>query len=120
MERVRIGVIGSRFAARLHLESVAKLRGVKADIVAAPRRTATTPRSCAKAFDIPECCDDYRRLLERKDIDCVDLCIPTDLHAAFCVEAARAGKHVTARSPLPAISGRNRWRSWWDSPSARS
>ncbi len=34
MERVRIGMIGSQFAARLHLQSLAKLRGVKADVVA--------------------------------------------------------------------------------------
>src|SRR5512140_896470 len=94
MERVRIGMIGSQFAARLHIASMAKLRGVKADIVAVASPNIDHAAACAKAFGIGEYYDDYRRLLDRTDIDCVDLCIPTDLHATVCVEAARAGKHI--------------------------
>ncbi|MHB8772270.1 MAG: Gfo/Idh/MocA family protein [Syntrophales bacterium] len=108
MERVRIGMIGSQFAARLHLQSMAKLRGVKADVVAVASPNSDHAAACAQAFAIPECCDDYRRLLERKDIDCVDLCIPTDLHAAFCVEAAQAGKHIICEKPLTGYFGKER------------
>ena len=89
-------------------QSLAKLRGVKADVVAVASPNSDHAAACAKAFDIPECCDDYRRLLERKDIDCVDLCIPTDLHAAFCVEAARAGKHIICEKPLTGYFGKER------------
>ena len=108
MERVRIGMIGSQFAARLHLQSLAKLRGVKADVVAVASPNRDHAAACAKAFAIPEYSDDYRRLLERKDIDCVDLCIPTDLHAAFCIEAARAGKHIICEKPLTGYFGKDR------------
>jgi len=108
MERVRIGMIGSRFAARLHLRSMARLRGVKADVVAVASQNLEHAAACARDFAIPEYCDDYRRLLERSDIDCVDLCIPTDLHAAFCVEAARAGKHIICEKPLTGYFGKDR------------
>ncbi len=108
MEQVRIGMIGSQFAARLHLQSLAKLRGVKADVVAVASPNRDHAAACAKAFAIPEYSDDYRRLLERKDIDCVDLCIPTDLHAAFCIEAARAGKHIICEKPLTGYFGKDR------------
>ena len=54
MERVRIGMIGSQFAARLHLQSMAKLRGVKADVVAVASPNSDHAAACAKAFDIPE------------------------------------------------------------------
>jgi len=108
MERVRIGMIGSQFAARLHLQSLAKLRGVKADVVAVASPNTDHAAACAGAFAIPEHCGDYRRLLERTDIDCVDLCVPTDLHASFCVEAARAGKHIICEKPLTGYFGKER------------
>lgn len=108
MDRVRIGMVGSQFAARLHLASLAKLRGVKADIVAVASANIDHAAACARTFGIREYYDDYRRLLERDDIDCVDLCIPTDLHAAFCIEAARAGKHIICEKPLTGYFGKDR------------
>jgi predicted dehydrogenase len=38
--------------------------------------------------------DDYRRLLERKDIDAVLICTPLNLHAQMIIDALEAGKHV--------------------------
>ncbi len=108
MERVRIGMIGSQFAARLHIASMAKLRGVKADIVAVASPNIDHAAAYAKTFGIPDYSDDYRRLLERADIDCIDLCIPTDLHAAFCIEAAQAGKHIICEKPLTGYFGKDR------------
>jgi len=108
MERVRIGIIGSQFAARLHIASLAKLRGVKTDIVAVASANIDHAAACAGTFGIPEYCDDYRRLLDRKDIDIIDLCIPTDLHADFCIEAARAGKHIICEKPLTGYFGKDR------------
>jgi predicted dehydrogenase len=108
MERVRIGIIGSQFAARLHIASLAKLRGVKTDIVAVASPNIEHAAACARTFGIGEYYDDYRRLLERDDIDCVDLCIPTDLHAAFCIEAAQAGKHIICEKPLTGYFGKDR------------
>jgi predicted dehydrogenase len=108
MERVRIGIIGSQFAARLHIAGLAKLRGFKADIVAVASANIDHAAACAGTFGIPEYCDDYRRLLERKDIDVIDLCIPTDLHADFCIEAARAGKHIICEKPLTGYFGKDR------------
>ncbi len=34
------------------------------------------------------------------DVDVVDICTPTDLHAEFTLRAARAGKHVICEKPL--------------------
>jgi predicted dehydrogenase len=33
-------------------------------------------------------------------VDAVDLCLPTDLHAAVAIEALRAGKHVLVEKPM--------------------
>ncbi|HBY63837.1 MAG TPA: hypothetical protein DEH78_28765 [Solibacterales bacterium] len=47
---------------------------------------------------------DYRDALRDKDIDAVDICLPTHLHAPVALEALRAGKHVLVEKPM-ALSG---------------
>ena len=103
MERVKIGMIGSQFAADLHLSSLSKLRGTKVDVVAVASQNKEHADAFAKKFDIPDFYDDYQRILERKDIDVVDLCIPTDLHEEFSIEAAEAEKHIICEKPLDRI-----------------
>jgi predicted dehydrogenase len=43
---------------------------------------------------------DWRRLLERDDVDLVDICTPGDSHAEIAVAALDAGKHVLCEKPL--------------------
>ena len=43
---------------------------------------------------------DWRKLIERKDIDVVDICVPNDLHAEIAIAAAEAGKMVLSEKPL--------------------
>jgi hypothetical protein len=107
MDKTRIGMIGSGFAARLHLNNLAKLRGLKAEVMGISSLD-TDLADVAKRYDIPDYYLDYRRLLERKDIDIIDICVPTDLHAEFCMDAARAGKHVICEKPLTGYFGKDR------------
>src|SRR5918996_6474267 len=46
---------------------------------------------------------DWRALVDRKDIDLIDIASPNDTHAEIAVAAARAGKMVMCEKPL----GRN-------------
>jgi len=43
---------------------------------------------------------DWHRLLERDDIDLVDICTPGHTHAEIAVAALEAGKHVLCEKPL--------------------
>lgn len=43
---------------------------------------------------------DWRRVVERDDVDLVDICTPGDTHAEIAVAALRAGKHVLCEKPL--------------------
>ncbi|MDQ1053908.1 putative dehydrogenase [Arthrobacter sp. SORGH_AS 212] len=43
---------------------------------------------------------DWRRLIERDDIDLIDICTPGDTHAQIAITALEAGKHVLCEKPL--------------------
>ena len=40
------------------------------------------------------CTDDYRELLNMKDIDVVSICTPNDQHEEMAIAALKAGKRV--------------------------
>ena len=108
MDLLRIGIVGAQFAAHLHLQNYKPLRGSKLEIVGIASRTRARAEELARKYDIHHVADDYRRLLERKDIDGVDLCVPTDLHHEFIIQAAQAGKHVICEKPLTGYFGKDR------------
>ena len=43
---------------------------------------------------------DWRRVVERDDVDVVDICTPGDTHAEIAIAALEAGKHVLCEKPL--------------------
>ncbi len=108
MERVRLAMVGSKLAANLHLSNLSKLRGLKVDVLAIASKNKENAAAFAKRFSIPDYYDDYRRLLARKDIDVLDLCISTDLHEKFSIDAAEAGKHIICEKPLTGYFGKDR------------
>ena len=65
MDPLRIGIVGAQFAAHLHMQNYARLRGWKITIPAVASRTRTRAEELAKKYHIPEVADDFRRLLDR-------------------------------------------------------
>ena len=43
---------------------------------------------------------DWHRVIEREDVDLVDVCTPGDTHAEIAIAALEAGKHVLCEKPL--------------------
>jgi predicted dehydrogenase len=53
-----------------------------------------------KKFGIKKFYTDYREILEKEDIDMVDIATPNYLHAPIAVSAAEAGKHILIQKPM--------------------
>jgi predicted dehydrogenase len=105
MGKIGIGLIGARFAADLHVHALERLRGEKVDLLAVCSKTRERAEAFAKKFKIPHLYTDHRRMLERKDIRVVDLCVTTNLHHTMAVDAANAGKHIICEKPLTGFFG---------------
>ncbi|WP_407317136.1 Gfo/Idh/MocA family oxidoreductase [Isoptericola halotolerans] len=61
-------------------------------------RTRVTEAAAKLGWESAE--TDWRRLLERDDIDLVDICTPGNTHAEIAIAALDAGKHVLCEKPL--------------------
>ena len=57
-------------------------------------------REAAEKWGWAETSTDWRAVLERDDIDVVDIVTPGDTHAEIAVAALEAGKHVLCEKPL--------------------
>ena len=63
-------------------------------------RDADAVRTAAGRHGWAEAETDWRALVERDDIDLVDICTPGDSHAEIALAALAAGKHVLCEKPL--------------------
>ena len=99
---IRIAIIGTGNIAEAHMR--AYLRQEKRCRVAAlcDIVPGKAEKMKAKYSLEADCCEDYRQLLEREDIDLVDVCAPPFLHARASIDALRAGKNVVCEKPMAA------------------
>ncbi len=94
---IRFGLIGCGRVAPRHIQSLWELDG--AQLVAVADIVETRALRAAKESGA-EPYTDYRRLLERRDLDVVTICTPSGMHAQMAIDALCAGKHVIVEKPM--------------------
>ena len=94
-ECIRIGVTGSGFMGRTHVE--AAKRSPRAIITAVAGGTRS--EGLAGDYGIV-CAPDARTLIERDDVDAVVITTPHHVHVEEAMLAAEAGKHALIEKPL--------------------
>ena len=95
---IRIGLIGTGQRGQQHLEQYQDVPG--AEIVAVADIDEPLVREVAKKFKIPHAYNNYPALLQRDDIEAVDICLHNNLHRPATVAAMEAGKDVYCEKPM--------------------
>jgi len=63
-------------------------------------RDATQVAEAAARYGWAESATDWRSVIDRDDIDIIDICAPGWMHAEIAIAALEAGKHVLVEKPL--------------------
>ncbi|MEU0914782.1 Gfo/Idh/MocA family protein [Streptomyces althioticus] len=102
---LRIGMVGYAFMGAAHSQGW-RTAGRVFDLPLRPEmavicgRDADAVRAAADRHGWAEAETDWHALVQRDDIDLVDICTPGDSHAEIALAALAAGKHVLCEKPL--------------------
>ena len=105
-KQIRVGLIGTGLMGRIHTNGYKRLADFFPEYEYVPvLQTCCSRREAnAKAFmerwGYASYETDWRRIIERDDIDAVDICTPNDTHAEIAIAAAKAGKMILCEKPL--------------------
>jgi predicted dehydrogenase len=107
-ERIRAGLIGVGLIGKRHLLDFMAQPDVEVAAICevyAPRLEEGVTTSGGKAARLK----DFRRMLDRKDIDAVVVSTPDHWHALMTILACAAGKDVYVEKPLTLFVEEGRW-----------
>lgn len=98
---IGVAILGTGAIARVHMDAYRQfpeLCEVRAfcDINREKAETMAREAGRTDAF----CSDDYREVIERRDIDLVSICLPPSVHGETAIHALDAGKHVLLEKPM--------------------
>jgi predicted dehydrogenase len=97
-KRFNVAVIGAGIAKR-HLEAFTRLHNLF-DVVALCSSDTALGQDLCKRFGIAHFTSEFAPLLERRDIDVIDICTPPNLHFEMTKDALARGFHVICEKPL--------------------
>jgi predicted dehydrogenase len=102
---LNIGLVGYGFMGRTHSNAYKRVNdffevAYRPVLKAVCGRTAEGATAFADKWGYASIETDWRKLVERKDIDAIDICTPNNTHAEIAIAAAQAGKMVLCEKPL--------------------
>ncbi|MCM8771886.1 MAG: Gfo/Idh/MocA family oxidoreductase [Candidatus Omnitrophica bacterium] len=94
---IKVGIIGAGFMGSMHATVYSQLPDVKivgiADIRGEKAKSLATKFKTIAYFD-PD------QLINREDVNLIDICLPTYLHKEFVIKAAEAKKDIICEKPI--------------------
>ncbi|MGZ4961940.1 MAG: Gfo/Idh/MocA family protein [Limisphaerales bacterium] len=105
MKKLNVGLIGYGFMGRTHSNAFRKVNNFfdleyQPVLKAICARDEKKARSFASKWGYESVESDWRRLIERDDIDLIDIASPNNTHAEIAIAAAKAGKMIMCEKPL--------------------
>ncbi len=105
MKTMNVAIIGTRFMGKAHSNAWLNSphffdMGIKPVLKVACGTDEAYTRDFAQRWGWEEAATDWREVVNRPDIDIVDVSTPTYLHRDIAVAAAEAGKHIFCEKPF--------------------
>jgi predicted dehydrogenase len=102
---LNVGMVGYGFMGRAHSNAYRKVNqffdlDYRPVLKAACARSPDKAKAFADRWGYESVEGDWRKLVERKDIDLIDICTPNNTHAEIALAAARNGKMILCEKPL--------------------
>jgi len=104
-KKLNIGLIGYGFMGRAHSNAYRRVNNFfdleyEPVLKAACARNQDSLKPFADQWGYESMESDWRKLIDRDDIDAIDICTPNNLHHDIAVAAAEAGKMILCEKPL--------------------
>ncbi len=117
VDRMKLGMLGLGFMGRTHLQALRNIAGCQVVAVASDDPVALSGDltgaggnlgTSGEAFDFSGMSKyaDWKDAIKDPNIDAVDICLPTHLHAPAAIAALEEGKHVLVEKPM-ALDGKD-------------
>jgi predicted dehydrogenase len=105
MKRLNVAIIGHNFMGKAHSNAwrqASRFFDLPAEPVlkVACGRHAEPLKQFAGRWGWEAIETDWRRVVDRKDVDVIDIAVPTHLHREIAIAAAEAGKHLFCEKPM--------------------
>jgi myo-inositol 2-dehydrogenase/D-chiro-inositol 1-dehydrogenase len=110
MKTLNVGMVGYGLMGRAHTNAFRKVRNffhgeIHPVLKAACGRDEAQVKAFAETWGYESTETDWRKLIERDDIDLIDIAAPNNVHAEIALAAAKAGKIVMCEKPLAMNAG---------------
>lgn len=104
-KKLNVGMVGYGFMGRTHSNAFRKVSNFfdnehQPVLKAICGRNEANTRAFADKWGYESIETDWKRLVDRKDIDVIDICTPNDSHMEIAIAAAQAGKMIMCEKPL--------------------
>jgi myo-inositol 2-dehydrogenase/D-chiro-inositol 1-dehydrogenase len=99
MEKINLGVIGTGRIGKVHIATLVQ-SVPKANVSAIADTDLTSANQVAQTFNIKSVSKNYLDVINHPEVEAVVICSPTDTHAKYIIDAAKAGKHIFCEKPV--------------------
>lgn len=105
MKDLRIGLIGYGFMGRAHSNAYRRVNNFfnleyRPVLKTVCGRDKDKAQAFANQWGYESVETDWRKVIDRKDIDAIDICTPNNTHKEIALAAAKAGKTILCEKPL--------------------
>ena len=103
---IRIGIAGFGYMGKTHTYAYStipffyKQLPFRTELAGVCSRTISKAEEAKELYGFGFATDDYDELVNRKDIDVINICTPNNLHKEMIIKAIRNGKNIYCDKPL--------------------